>query len=847
MTPDDVPPADRPLNDLIEDAFPGKLGQFFRPADSPPRKLTPGLEAGRVVGDFELLSMIGQGGMGQVWEARQTSMGGRHIAVKFVRPERVTVKQLAYFEREARAGGRLSHPGIVTMFGYGRTDGLAWITMELVPGAWTLRDFLDELARKAEVPADYDRHVARFVREVALAMHAAHRAGVIHRDLKPQNVLITADNRPKVTDFGLARITEEAALSATGDMAGTYFYMSPEQVAAKRMGIDHRTDIFSLGVLMYETLTLVRPFQGDTSHQVAQQIVTKEPPDPRLIRSRIPRDLAVIVGKALEKDRDKRYATMDEMARDLQRFLCHEPIQAKPPTRLDRFVKLCRRHPARSLAGAVAASAFVVITGLSLGLMKSNDALASSVSALKSKTSEAERSRERANELAVAERKRADEVLRLSLGQDLEDLVLEADQLWPPHPERLAELRDWQRRAEALIAQRSDLEATRDELEATSAGASDPSRERWWREQLSGLIGAMNTLTDPRTGLLAGAGISAEDGWSIPRRIDSALELRQAFADGGAFATRWDASLEEIRRAADVSDLAPQMGLVPIGTDPQSGLWEFWHVPSGDEPVRGEDGRLQLTESSGLVFVLIPADEFAMGASSHPESVPYDKFALDREGPVHTVRLSSYFLSKFELTQAQWLRMTGSDPSLRTPDTHELILNRMHPVERVSWAECDRQLRRMGLTLPSEAQWEYACRAKSTTVWPFPFQDFELYANTREADYRAAFSDKEDCMDWSDGFAAHGPVGCLLPNAFGLHDMIGNVWEWCLDGFDEHAYATDSVLDPVHVCTDRDQYVERGGGYFDNAVVTRSAGRGSLPAAYSDEGLGLRPARHVLR
>ncbi len=330
---------------------------FFRRAEREQLSAAPGLAPGKVLGDFRLLGLIGQGGMAQVWEAEQRSLGNRRVAVKFVRPERVTPQTLELFAREARAGGRLNHPGIVATYGHGETDGLAWIAMEFVRGAWTVRDFLDEAVRFPEVPAGYDAHVSRLVAEIAEAMQVAHDAGVIHRDLTPQNVLITSEDRPKVTDFGLARITDESALSHTGDFAGTYAYMSPEQVMARRMGLDRRTDVFSLGVILYELLALRRPFLGDTPHQVAEQIVTKDPPELRAIRSRVPRDLAVITGKALEKDRDRRFQSMGELAADLRRHLRHEPIRARPPTRTDRVVKWIRRHPARSATAAVAAVA----------------------------------------------------------------------------------------------------------------------------------------------------------------------------------------------------------------------------------------------------------------------------------------------------------------------------------------------------------------------------------------------------------------------------------------------------------------------------------------------------------
>ena len=199
------------MSQTEEEDKPGSLSFFRRKGEEERPQPAPGLASGKIVGDFRLVSLIGQGGMGQVWEAEQVSLH-RTVAVKFMRPERVTERQLELFAREARAGGRLHHPGIVTVYGHGQSDGLAWIAMEFVGGGWTLKDFLDEAARAAEVPAGYDRHVARFVADIAEAMQTAHEAGVIHRDLKPQNVLVTSEDRPKVTDFGLARITDESAM-----------------------------------------------------------------------------------------------------------------------------------------------------------------------------------------------------------------------------------------------------------------------------------------------------------------------------------------------------------------------------------------------------------------------------------------------------------------------------------------------------------------------------------------------------------------------------------------------------------------------------------------------------------
>jgi hypothetical protein len=319
--------------------------------------LAPGVK----IGDFHLVKLLGRGGMGEVWEAKQASLD-RRVALKLLLPGRGSDTAIEFFEREARAGGRLNHPGIIAVHASGKDRSLHWISMELVEDGCTLADFLDDTRAKGELAQNYYTQVADLIARIADAVGAAHEAGVIHRDLKPLNVLIGEDDAPKISDFGLARVVDEHSLSLTGDFAGTYFYMSPEQVMARRMGIDHRSDIFSLGVMMYELLTLARPFQGDTTHQIAEQIVMHDPPDPQKIRSKVPIELSVICGKALEKKPGDRYASMTELAADLRRHLNNEPILARPPSLVQRTVKWVRRNPAKSAAGTIAALALVAIS-----------------------------------------------------------------------------------------------------------------------------------------------------------------------------------------------------------------------------------------------------------------------------------------------------------------------------------------------------------------------------------------------------------------------------------------------------------------------------------------------------
>ncbi|HBF23612.1 MAG TPA: hypothetical protein DDW23_07350 [Planctomycetes bacterium] len=320
-------------------------------------------EKGRLVGDFEISRRLGAGGMGTVWEATQVSLG-RKVALKILGGHiSMREKAIDRFKREAEAGARIAHPAIVAVYQVGEMDGTHYIAQELVEGGKTLGDQILEDRKQTDSQKSYYLKVANLFAQVAEALQVAHDAGIIHRDIKPSNILLTPDNEPKISDFGLAHVEDELDLSRTGEFAGTPFYMSPEQAMARRIDIDHRTDIFSLGVTLWEALALQRPFDGDTSQQVLKKIVTEDPPDPRKLRSRCPRDLAIICMKALEKAPRRRFQTMAEFAGDLRRFLANETIHAKPPTAIQRTVKWTRRNPTKSISGGVAALALVAIAG----------------------------------------------------------------------------------------------------------------------------------------------------------------------------------------------------------------------------------------------------------------------------------------------------------------------------------------------------------------------------------------------------------------------------------------------------------------------------------------------------
>jgi serine/threonine protein kinase/Flp pilus assembly protein TadD len=334
------------------------------------------------LGDFRIVREIGRGGMGVVYEAEQISLG-RRVALK-VLPFAAMLdrQQLARFKNEARAAATLDHPNIVAIYSVGCERSVHYYAMQLIEGQ-SLAQIVEQLRKEQDTGCsmldagsrqsssiqhqassidtapiahlttlpdfnskDYFRTIAQLGIQAAEALDHAHQNGILHRDIKPANLLVDDTGKLWITDFGLARMEADAGMTMTGDILGTLRYMSPEQALAKRVVVDHRSDIYSLGVTLYELLTLQPAFSGDDRQDLLRQIAFEEPRALRQISGRIPQDLETIVLKAIEKNPAQRYATAHELAADLRNCVAHQPIKAKPPTWRDRIVKWSRRHPA---------------------------------------------------------------------------------------------------------------------------------------------------------------------------------------------------------------------------------------------------------------------------------------------------------------------------------------------------------------------------------------------------------------------------------------------------------------------------------------------------------------------
>ena len=321
------------------------------------RTVAPGAApaAGSVIGDYELLEEVARGGMGVVFRARQCSLN-RVVAVKMVLDAVEDNDELQQrFANEAEAAAALDHPGIVPVYEVGQYRGYPYFSMAFVDG----RSLADAMSGGPLAP----RRAAEIARDVASAIAHAHGAEIIHRDLKPANILIDTHGAPRVTDFGVCKSLRAGSdLTSSGELIGTPHYMPPEQAGGKQQTVSPASDVYSLGAVLYATLTGRPPFQAATPLEVVSQVLSQEPVPPRRLNPSVPVDLEVITLKCLSKSPRDRYGSAGELADDLARFLSGQPIEARPPSMLRRIQFLVRKHVLLSSVSGSAALLLVALT-----------------------------------------------------------------------------------------------------------------------------------------------------------------------------------------------------------------------------------------------------------------------------------------------------------------------------------------------------------------------------------------------------------------------------------------------------------------------------------------------------
>jgi formylglycine-generating enzyme required for sulfatase activity/serine/threonine protein kinase len=705
-------------------------------------------------GHFRILRKLGAGGMGTVYLAEDTQLGCR-VALKLpLLSEGTDPKVVERFYREARLAKSIQHPYVCPVYEVGQLDGVHYLTMPLIEG--------QPLSRLVGPDRPWEpRRAADLVRRLALALQALHERGVIHRDLKPHNIMLRDSGEPMLMDFGLARAVggEQQHLTATGQVLGTPAYMPPEQIEGADAALGPGADVYSLGVILFELLTGRRPFEAPRLMALFHKIQTEPAPPLSALRPGLDARLEAVCGQALAKRPAERHAGMAELAAELEAYL--RDGSAEPAS-----------EPVGTVVGPAA-------------------------------------------ELALA-CQQCGKPLRFLTAARGESFPCPSCQAQVHVPEALPDL------GSPRKTDPPELHPVRQRQQPEPAGAERDTRP---------------TLSPPRRRLSVAVvlflGVMAVAGYLLGKEIVGSFR-------GPA---------PKAQRLPDYANKGPAYRQAR-GTPKK--ILSVVSSPVKPGTRAGEVVTLPLDGDLAMRFAWCPPGTFRMGS-------PKTEAKRDEDETPHRVTLTKgFYLGVHEVTQAQWKAVLGTNPSVfKGKDAGE---EKKLPVENVSWFDCvefciklsERKHRKpcyrlanvqrdkegsieaadveflaggTGYRLPTEAEWEYACRAG--TVTPFHFGDT---LSTDQANYDGRFpygKGKE-----GEFRKTTTPVGIFPANGWGLFDMHGNVWEWCQDGYGK--YASGDRKDPQG---DKAGFarVLRGGSWNVNPGFCRSAGRHRfLPARRSN-------------
>ncbi|MAG55659.1 MAG: hypothetical protein CMJ83_05140 [Planctomycetes bacterium] len=854
------------------------LSLMKRHLDSLPTEDSTVREAPVLPDGYRFVKVVRRGGQGIVCQAIQESTE-RTVAIKIIHTPEDGGSAAARMEREFEIVRRLQHPAIVRLYDSGIVAGMRYLAMEFIEGKH-LDAWLEE--RQPTI-----NEKAILLVKMCRAVHHAHQRGIIHRDLKPSNILVDEQGDPHILDFGIAKPTfgaiELRSLTKTGEFAGTLPYASPEQLSGNPDLVDVRTDVHALGLLLYEALAMRHAWHQHVSIADLIRAITELQPTPLSeVAVGIDPDLEAIVARALEKDPDRRNPSAESLERELLRWLRGDPVEARGAGRW----YLLRKTLAKNRLFVVALTALFLVlvasTTVCWWFWKREEDSASRA--------------ERAEEAMARQKREVEQALQehLQLGDVLKvrALLVRQRELWPVGPDLRGPCEKWIAGARAIKDNERVHADALDRLRSRALPYSDAEKQRGYPDEFQSLLRLQERLSR-----LSADAPEREEFESMRNELEAVISLRLhwSYADSSdaffeeqlgrlldllfdldgarrSVQDRLNRSREIIRRTVDdehatwedcLSELAaeprfqgveiePVPGLIPLGRDGTSGLWAFWHVESGGRPRRDEANQRWIPgPDGGLVLLLLPGGTFRMGASPPSDGVKLgqpniDPWADSTSGPVHPVELRPFFMSQYEMTKGQWRGFRARELGRRPPgldDADRLVL----PVDNVSWVESDRVVRALGLQLPTEAQWEYACRAGTSFVF-FTGNDIASlrgHANIFDEGScggLAVIHQNKPTPDFDDDYPFLAPVGSLKPNPFGLYHMIGNVAEWCQDWYVAYLSHPPRAGDGLRSDpSSRGRRVERGGSFVLVAKLCTSAQRHHAHPEEALQSLGVRP------
>jgi len=776
---------------------------------------------GETLGEFKIIRLLGVGGMGRVYLAEQAGLE-REVAVKIL-PERMMEdpSTIDRFEREAKLAAKLTHSNIGHVYMIGSEDDVHYVAMELISGG----DVAGMMRERKRIPVD---EAAEILRQALLGVACAHGSGIVHRDIKPQNLMMSADGTVKVTDFGLARAVEaHSSLTASGTVLGTPLYMSPEQAHSQK--VDGRTDIYALGATFYHMICGRPPFEGDTPISVMFKHVGEPLTSPKEIDRGIPEELCAIVEKMMAKKPDDRYQTCEEVLQDLMPFCQAHPVPFLKPMKMDeetssealpRFEEeeetpgrapLPDERPDKTLA-------------VSEGEGETEDRFPSIE--VKEGSEALPRFEEQDKTPGRAPLPEGEETPgRAPLPEEGIDRAAETQAAPPDYSEVV--------KAEPEDKPKKKAKKKKKKKPKEPEPVPEPAPEE------DALREAQTQISKSHERRLGSPG----------RRRRTAVQEAQARKRlalfGGAVAAAalviglvyWIANRPPSERPKPTPRTTPttitQTAVSPVVAERRAPtIYTQWPFDAVEARRRQEETArdlglpvektIKLPGDVEVPLVLIPAGEFEMGISEDEVEALTSNFTDNKwflpnvtsQAPRHKVRITKpFYLGRYEVTQSQWRAIVAENPSkfrdrkdsdtrpaesVSWDDIHKKFLPKMQPHAEEGWR----------FRLPTEAEWEYACRAGTATKFYF-------------GDSSAPLTD-HGWFKSNSGEETH-QVGTRKSNAWGLYDMHGNVWERCQDYFGPDYYKTSPADDPVNTKEDNFRII-RSGAWMNHS--------GFLPSAY---------------